>query len=145
MNIQDYYGRVTKCACTNPDLPESCNKGCFCRGYIAECLACMGTGMVVENVAGSSGKMQVTCAPCSGKGKFPINKPKDWDILNPPPVPVETSSDATSSMPPVPSESIEVHGDGTTVNPADPTWKTPPAKVMHLHNTPMGEPVTSII
>lgn len=142
MDIKDYYGRVTKCACTNPDLPESCQKGCFCRGYVAECLMCMKSGMIEENVAGASGRMKVTCSACGGKGIFACNKPSDWDILHP-----ETVTGATGDfgdIAPISPDAIEVHASAQTVNPGDSTWKTPPAKTMHMHNTPVGEPIGSI-
>lgn len=143
--ISDFYGKVSRCRCTNhdPETPMPC-PDCFCRGYVAQCLRCMGSGMFKEPVAGAKGEMQVTCGICGGKGKYGVNKPKDWDVLNPPPVPVEASTDA-GSVAPISPDSIEVHGSADTVNPADSTWKQPPPKTMHMHNTPIGEPVTSII
>lgn len=140
--ISDYYGKISKCACTNPDLAESCQKGCFCRGYVAECLMCMKAGMIEENVAGSSGKMKVTCPACGGKGIFAVNKPADWDILHP-----ETVADAAGDFGDVRTvapDAIEVHPDAGTVNPGDSTWVTPPARPMHMHNTPVGESISSI-
>jgi hypothetical protein len=86
MELKDYRGRVTRCGtCTNydPEQPMACNR-CFCRGYVAECLACAGKGAVEQPVAGGvSGMMTSTCHICAGKGIFGVNKPEDWDILHP--------------------------------------------------------------
>lgn len=85
MAISDFYGKIDKCnCCTNskPDEPMPCN-ACFCRGYVAECLSCRGTGQKTEAVAGGAGEMRVTCNACGGKAKFAVNKPADWDILHP--------------------------------------------------------------
>ena len=84
MPISDYKGKVSKCFCTNADpaTPMPCER-CFCRGYVAECLACLGKGQTDVPVAGGSGMMKHTCLMCGGKGTFSINKPLDWDILNP--------------------------------------------------------------
>lgn len=143
--ISAYYGKVSRCACTNPEIPEPCNKGCFCRGYVAQCLRCMGTGLFKEPVAGASGEMSVTCGICGGKGKFGVNKPKDWDILNPPPVPVEAAmTPQAADGGDVVGDAIEVHETAATVDPKDPTWQTPHPKPMHMHNTPLGEPVASV-
>lgn len=86
MKISDYWGKVSKCHCTNsdPNTPMSCAR-CFCRGYVAECLACQGTGQIEEPVAGAmKGTMKSTCGVCGGKKVFAINKPADWDATHPP-------------------------------------------------------------
>jgi hypothetical protein len=85
LTIKDYHGAVSKCAaCSNadPETPMHCPQ-CFCRGYVAECLACKGAGQTIVPVAGGSGEMKSTCSVCGGKGKFGVNKPADWDILHP--------------------------------------------------------------
>jgi hypothetical protein len=86
MKLSDYHGAVSRCdRCTNwdPTQPMSCSK-CFCRGYVAACLACEGKGQVEEPVAGAAkGTMKSTCNTCGGKRSFPVPKPKDWDILHP--------------------------------------------------------------
>lgn len=56
---------------------------CKCRGYVAQCLACLGKGQTEVPVAGGSGLMKSTCSTCGGGGTFPINKPADWDIFHP--------------------------------------------------------------
>lgn len=83
--ISDFYGKVSKCHCTNSDpaKPMGCSE-CFSRGYVAECLHCLGKGQVEEPVAGGNGKMFATCPSCGGRGKFGVNKPSDWDTLHPP-------------------------------------------------------------
>lgn len=86
MKIQDYYGKISKCFCTNsdPKTPMACAR-CFSRGFVAECLACQGTGQVEEPVAGAGkGTMKSTCSVCGGKKCFAVNKPADWDKLHPP-------------------------------------------------------------
>ena len=94
MKIQDFHGAVSKCGeCTNadPTQPMPCNR-CFCRGFVAQCIGCNGTGQRKEPVAGSTGgDMAVTCAPCAGKGVFGVNKPDGWDVAHPAEIPAETA------------------------------------------------------
>jgi hypothetical protein len=99
LTIKDFHGAVTKCgACSNadPETPMPCPI-CFCRGYVAQCLACKGEGQTIVPVAGGSGEMKSTCSVCGGKGRFGVNKPQDWDILHPgeveTPAPVAGESD----------------------------------------------------
>jgi hypothetical protein len=85
MKIQDYHGAVSQCFCTNhdPAKPMPCQR-CFCRGYVAECLACQGTGQIEEGVAGAAaGTMRSTCKICGGHKCFAVPKPLDWDKLHP--------------------------------------------------------------
>jgi hypothetical protein len=85
MKISDYHGKISQCFCTNsdPDKPMSCPR-CFCRGFVAECLACQGTGQIEEPVAGAmKGTMKSTCGICGGKKVFAVNKPDGWDEAHP--------------------------------------------------------------
>ncbi len=84
MPISDFYGKKSRCHCTNddPSTPMPCER-CYCRGYTAECLSCKGAGQTVVPVAGGSGEMKSTCSICGGKGRFGVPKPADWDILHP--------------------------------------------------------------
>lgn len=86
MQIKDYHGAVIKCPqCTNsnPATPMNCVR-CFCRGFLATCLACMGKKQIEEPIAGAAkGTMKSTCNTCAGKGEFAVNKPADWDKLHP--------------------------------------------------------------
>lgn len=97
MKMQDYYGAVSRCdRCTNwdPARPMSCDN-CFCRGFVADCLNCNGSGQISEVVAGtatlqdkSAAMMKSTCNICGGKRHFACNKPADWHITHPEPVEV---------------------------------------------------------
>ena len=93
MKISDFHGAVSKCPqCTNdnPETPMSCAR-CFCRGFLAQCLRCLGKKQIEEPVAGAAkGTMKSTCEICGGKGEFATNKPADWDVLHPAEVPAET-------------------------------------------------------
>lgn len=84
--ISDNYGVISRCHCTNPDLPEHC-RNCMCRGFVAACLACSATGQTTEPVAGvNTGTMKATCPACGGTGKFAVKKPADWDAEHAEPV-----------------------------------------------------------
>jgi hypothetical protein len=85
MKISDFHGKVSTCFCTNhlQNQPMGCDR-CYCRGYVAECLGCNGTGQKTESVAGGNGVMQTTCPACGGKKVFGVNKPADWDATHPP-------------------------------------------------------------
>lgn len=78
MDLRQFHGVVKKCeTCTNPDLPMDCRR-CFCRGYLAVCLNCSGTGQITSDVAGSaSGTMRSTCDKCGGTGFFSARKPEE--------------------------------------------------------------------
>lgn len=80
LTIADYKGKVTKCGCSNPDKPEQCSR-CFARGFLAECLACRGTGRVEVPISGASGAMQGTCNWCGGRTNYPANKPENYDAI----------------------------------------------------------------
>ena len=84
MPISDFYGEVKVCPyCTNAaGLAIDC-KHCFCRGYLAECMNCDGTGQTEEPMAGGPGKMKSTCGPCGGTGQFGVSKPASWDETHP--------------------------------------------------------------
>lgn len=83
-SISAFRGKVSLCSCTNhdPAKPVGCNR-CYSRGYLAECLGCMGTGQKEEPVAGGNGTMKSTCPICGGSGSMGVNKPADWDALHP--------------------------------------------------------------
>lgn len=75
--LSDFHGAVSKCFCTNsdPNQPMDC-KACFCRGWVAACLACNGSGQTRVPVAGTNtGDMASTCSKCGGTGTFPANAP----------------------------------------------------------------------
>jgi DnaJ-class molecular chaperone len=85
MKISDFHGKVSTCFCTNhlQNQPMGCDR-CYCRGYVAECLGCNGTGQKTESVAGGNGVMQTTCPACGGKKVFGVNKPADWETTHSP-------------------------------------------------------------
>jgi len=79
MKLTDFHGVVSRCHCTNPDVPMGC-KNCFSRGFVAVCLACSGTGQTTVPVAGAAaGDMKSTCDKCGGSGTFSVRKPDNWD------------------------------------------------------------------
>lgn len=147
MKMSDLHGNVTRCTCTNwnPETPTSC-KWCFSRGYVAECLGCSGEGMKTESVAGGNGTMKVTCPSCGGLGKFGVNKPADWDARHP-----EQAQELLDAAAAVPEPTIgagvdKVYPDGkTALKAGDKGWVQPPPHPTHVHNTPVGEPITSVL
>lgn len=147
MTIKDLHGRVERCICTNwnPDMPMTC-QWCFSRGYVAECLACSGAGMKEEPVAGSNGTMKSTCASCGGKGKFGVNKPADWDITHP-----EQQQEALDAAADIPEPTVgagvdKVYPDAqSALKDGDKGWVTPPPSPGHVHNSPVGAPITSVL
>ena len=131
MNLADYKGRVDKCdRCTNsnPETPMDCRK-CFSRGYVAECLKCMGKKQIQEGVAGTNnGTMWVTCPLCGGSGCFAVNKPADWDILHPEPVVEAKTPEEIALDTPPPAGDV-----------------TPLPRPAHIHNSPVGDSVSSVL
>lgn len=147
MTIKDLHGAVTRCTCTNwnPETPTSC-KWCFSRGYVAECLSCSGKGMKEEPVAGASGKMSVTCASCGGSGRYGVNKPADWDITHP-----EQKQEALDAIADAPEPQVgpgmdKVYPDAeSALKAGEKGWVTPPPSPGHVHNTPLGGSITSVL
>lgn len=98
MSLKEFQGVITKCnVCTNPEKAIYC-KNCFCRGFVAICLACSGTGQITVPVAGAaSGDMKSTCDKCGGTGHYGVVKPENWDAEQAPAeVHAETSSVETA-------------------------------------------------
>lgn len=147
MKISDLHGNVERCWCTNwdPTRPMPCDR-CFCRGYVAACLQCNATGMTTEAVAGGAGKMQVTCPGCGGKKVFGVNKPAEWDARHP-----EQAQEMLDAAAAVPEPEIgagvdKVYPDAKTALKArDAGWVQPPPHPTHVHNTPVGESITSVL
>lgn len=147
MKISDLHGKIERCWCTNwdKDRPMPCDR-CFCRGYVAECLQCSASGMVSESVAGGAGKMNATCPGCGGKKHFGVNKPADWDAPHP-----EQAKEAESAAADVPDPVIgagvdKVYPDAeSALKAGDKGWVTPPPSQGHVHNTPVGAPITSVL
>lgn len=147
MKIQDLHGAIERCWCTNWDTarPMPCDR-CFCRGYVAACLQCNATGMVNEAVAGSHGRMSVTCPGCGGKKVFGVNKPADWDARHP-----EQAKELEAANEEVPEPVIGPGMDRvypsaeSALKAGGANWQTPPPHPGHVHNTPVGEPITSVI
>jgi hypothetical protein len=124
MKMSDLYGAVSKCnrcSNSNPATPMPCTL-CFCRGFVAECLHCSGKGMITEPVVGgANGTMSVTCPSCGGARCFAVNKPANWDELNPA-EPVEVS---VESAPVAETSSTAVYAETKDIPAGQKNWVTP--------------------
>jgi hypothetical protein len=119
MKMSDLHGAVTKCdRCSNanPETPMPCAK-CFCRGFVAACLQCNGTGQIEESVVGGAkGMMLSTCPGCGGTKCFGVNKPVDWDAAHPS-EPVKTAEQVALDSPPPAGNVIPPMRRGAHVTP----------------------------
>jgi hypothetical protein len=84
-NISQFHGEISKCDCGLADHPEGTGERacvfCYGRGFVAACKGCNGTGkheVAVNGTDKTLGVMSSTCSLCGGKGKFGVNRPKDW-------------------------------------------------------------------
>jgi len=90
-SISQYHGVVRPCSCGLYEHPEGNNERacriCMGRGFVAECLACEGKGMLLQKMAGGPGTHTATCSMCGGATCFGVNKPADWEETHPKEVP----------------------------------------------------------